>query len=352
METLWPVRHAAGVVPHVLIQLAVGRVLLSWLPPGRLGGHRPLELPATLGTSYLLGEAILALQSLLSPAWGDAQAWGWHLVPWGVLGIVRLATLPGSFVPGAEPRHEAPGKLFWGLVLFLVVLGGLLTVPPLVLAFLPVASHLLQQGRRAPLGRVALLIPVLWILAAGASPPSPLVRAGILFGAGAGFLIPWLRRNDLRAAWLSAIFFAASAQGGLGLFLLTGWGTLLLASRRPQWRSIQTAFAVLSPLALGVVLSGRAGLCVPDPNGLGVLLVVLLGSLAASALRWSKREPWRVGRIEAPFREGVAIWVLLATALASLLLHGRPVEEVLLPLTPVGAMWVGVTFLWTEPGSQ
>ena len=75
-----------------LLQLAVGRLVLSWLPPGWPGYGDREELGATLSASWLTG----GLGVALVPLW-----WVWALV----LGL-RLATLPGAL----RPRHGRPTR--------------------------------------------------------------------------------------------------------------------------------------------------------------------------------------------------------------------------------------------------
>ncbi|HIG10077.1 MAG: hypothetical protein ABGY71_08845 [bacterium] len=91
-----------------LIQFAVGRLLLAWLPPGWPGYADRLELGATLTASWLLGG--LGLQ-LVPPGWF-----------WVLLLVLRLVSLPG----GLRPRHGRPVALgiFHGGV-FLALVGAL-----------------------------------------------------------------------------------------------------------------------------------------------------------------------------------------------------------------------------------
>jgi hypothetical protein len=77
------------------LHVAVGRLCLSFLPPGWPGYHDRRELGATLAASLLLGAAALAL--IENP---------WF---WAVLLLVRLAFLPGAL----RPRYEFGRG--WGL---------------------------------------------------------------------------------------------------------------------------------------------------------------------------------------------------------------------------------------------
>ncbi|MFT7671298.1 MAG: hypothetical protein ACI8X5_004015 [Planctomycetota bacterium] len=100
-------------VNQLLLQLAVGRLCLSVLPPGWPGYHDRFELGATLCASWLLGMMALTLV----PAW-----WLWALVF-----VVRLLLLPGAL----RPRHEARrARSFVWELLFLVLVGSYLRLFP------------------------------------------------------------------------------------------------------------------------------------------------------------------------------------------------------------------------------
>lgn len=132
------------------LDLAVGRLCLSLLPPGWPGEHGRRELGATLCASLLLG----APARILIP-------WLWA---WGLILLARLALLPGAL----RPRHEhARGPaLLWELAFLLAVVVHLLSFP---------ATH-----------------------------PDPL---GMILGLGALWLVAgwrtWRRRADRRARALA-----------------------------------------------------------------------------------------------------------------------------------------------------
>ena len=86
-----------------LLQLAVGRLVLSLLPPGWPGYAGRRELAATLSASWMLG----ALAWSLAPWW-----WAWAAVL-----AARLLTLPGAL----RPRHGSPDGIGLAHVLVLAV---------------------------------------------------------------------------------------------------------------------------------------------------------------------------------------------------------------------------------------
>ncbi|MCB9916055.1 MAG: hypothetical protein H6828_13075 [Planctomycetes bacterium] len=100
---------------ETLVQLAVGRVVLAWLPPGWPGYGRGWELGATLSASWMLGAL----------AWGLAPL-GWL---WALVFGARLATLPGALRPRhghlrrADSIHAAVFAVALGLHLALPVVG-------------------------------------------------------------------------------------------------------------------------------------------------------------------------------------------------------------------------------------
>jgi len=117
----------------LLLDLAVGRLCLSLLPPGWPGEHGRRELGATLCASLLLG--ILAR---------SVAPWLWL---WGLVLLVRLALLPGAL----RPRHEqARGPaVLWELAFVSAVLVHFLSLP---------YTHPDPTGS-------ALLLGVLWLVA-------------------------------------------------------------------------------------------------------------------------------------------------------------------------------------------
>ncbi len=323
------------ILPH-LIQLGVGRVLLSLTPPGRLGGHRPIELPGTLGASYLLGELVFSVQGQFLASWGRAE-FGWQLAPWVVLLLLRLATLPAYYVAGAEPRHEERDGGFWALVAIGIGLGLWLRPEPRLVSFVFVVSHLLWQARRKPIGRAALMVVCLGV-STWLTGLEGVDVAGIFTALGAGFLIPWVRRNDLRGGMLAGLFFLAAGVAR-GHWLTTLLGALALAgvSYGPQWRYLAKVLTLTTVIAVACMLAGSSDTSSSTLAWLqGHYLVGLVAVLSAG--RWARAKNWSVGEIEEPLREGVGI----AGLLCALALVGSG------SLWPLVVVWVGVSFLPRE----
>ena len=89
---------------HWLNQVFVGRVLLSFLPPGPLGSHRPRDLAATLAASYVIG--VIAWLLLRVVMRDPSAAYTAFVAIGGVLLFVRCITLPGAMVPRHQPAEE------------------------------------------------------------------------------------------------------------------------------------------------------------------------------------------------------------------------------------------------------
>ena len=85
-----------------------GRVILSFLPPGEPGYHRPAKLPATWAASHLLGLiAFHSLEVLVSP-FPFRITVARFVTPFALLALVRWIALPGAMVPRASRAPERP----------------------------------------------------------------------------------------------------------------------------------------------------------------------------------------------------------------------------------------------------
>jgi hypothetical protein len=332
--------------PAVLV--GAGRVLLSFAPPGEVGGHGPRSLPATLAASLILGLlGAHALEGAADPVFLATLVLA--------LALARWSTLPGAMVPRHGVASEARGPLD-------LVLGALAAAwaayvlsdgDAELLAWFAVGVllyHALGVARRGRGWRQAVL--VLFVLASVA-----LDSLGALAGLfpalslalGAAFSIGWLRRADRRAGALAGVGFGSAFLGGCDALALAGVLVFVLASR-PRQRWFACAWAgTAGGLALALAwLEGRA---LPAARGrallaeeLGIQLArwgiawpILLGALVLGALsfRW-RVEPWRPDQIEEPRRESIALGALLALACLALALPLSPwgEEEALVILFP------------------
>jgi hypothetical protein len=289
-----------------LCVVGIGRVVLGCLPAGEPGGHTPRELAGTWAASYLLG-------LVATGAWAGLAGWiGMPRTaltltsPWAILGVARVASLPGSLRPRHDVSRELPGLLAKALLVLLALATFLPALelvrgmdpapsstpqaptPPLVAAhfalleslgagadgraamllsasslaaIVVMLSHALTQARRAPFGRrvVLLVFALTPFLQQQASSDGGELVIAMTFAAGCAFLVPWLRRADARAAALSAIAFAACPLAGAD-----GWPL------------------GIAGLAVLAAFTARAGLRVPLAWSLGALLVLDLPRQMAS----------------------------------------------------------------------
>lgn len=349
-------------LPLALI-LAVGRLLLSFLPAGRPGGHALGELGVTLAVSYVLGGFGLWAQTQVlggQPSFG--LVW---TGPWLALALVRWLTLPGDLVPGHAVPHERSstiaraGLLATGLlVLWLGAaarpggssLPGAFGVSTSILVadlgwivVLVLVAHGLREARRAPLGRTACVLLVALAIPYGMFAP-------IGLALGATFLVPWLRRADRRACWLSAIGFLATGLGGEPLLALLGLFVLVVCGPPEQGREAFVAALVPGALVVTVafdqpvqwqasVLASffRVPLWRAPLAAFLVCLLWLPGVLRAG------REPRPA--IDEPGRESIALLLLVLVALGNVG-FGQP-TAVLAPL-PLLALFTGLVATRTE----
>ncbi len=232
-----------------------GRVVLSFLPPGEPGYHRPARLPATWAASHLLGlVAFHSLAAAVSPFPLRITVTSFVAL-FALLAVVRWITLPAAMVPRAgrptAPSGAAARVLLAALVLAVLALVAVALGPTLiaddlaaarvetkllelrafgaqtplqegVLRFVPPASlaalvvlvlHALESvGVGALARRAAVLVllatPALWTARVVAGDDAVLL---LLFGAGCSFALVWQRCADPRAMVLAAIGFAACA---------------------------------------------------------------------------------------------------------------------------------------------
>ncbi len=331
----------------------VGRLLLSFLPPGEVGSHRLRDLPVTIATSYLLG--LVAQQAIAS--WAglfDAQPNIWLVrVAWMLVLALRVLTLPGAIVPRGQVEHELGGTLTivtWIACVVLVALGfryevifegnpnqlerpyyvardiGENTLNVGVLCIL--LDHGMRTARRAPLGRaLAIATALVAALTFGAADGIASVSYGMLKPiGGAVFAIAWLRRADLRALTIAAILFARTGSWSAPscLAILT-----LATPRTSVRRALGTAIGAFAVVGAPEVIDSLR--YEPDYSDLTlgrrlleawhsllrlplVAFVVLFVVAATCAMiqRWRRSPTERSQRVDPPGREFVALCALLA----------------------------------------
>ncbi len=293
-----------GVPSALAVTLAialVGRVVLSVLPAGLVGGHGWRDLPATWAASHVLGLAVLgvsnALLELLPLFDAVAGRRAALLAPWVLVALGRIATLPGAMVPRHAPREQrlaGAARTLPLLAVLLVALAGTAAVAsaaeagsspapsrtPLgaLLSELGVSggaangvlaasswaaavvllSFGLRVARRAPAERAGLaaLVAATPMVAHGARDHADELAAASFLIGGAVFAIAWLRRADRRSRLLAMVVFTALplaswnglVLGGLGLVALVAFTPRV--SRRPLlFGSIAAWLLVAWPLA-------------------------------------------------------------------------------------------------------
>lgn len=381
-----------------VVLVAVGRSVLAFLPPGRAGGSRLADLPATLVLSALLGHAAMGWTLAVAPAIEHGWRW-WLAAPWLALGAVRWWTRPHAFVAGEAPPVplDARARLPAALVVLVAALSPLWWVPDstreepagramasiglLVLAV--VCVHALAQARRALAGRV--LVAVLLVTTPALRESTfhvPTLPAAFVALAGAG-LIGWTRRADPRHAALAA-FGAAATYPYSPSTWIAGLATLIACShnharRRAAWMALGLAALFIAPQAWfgggsAVQLSSASDLPILSPSfgdalerrelwGLvwyaaGLAALASLAGVSGGRVRELALKP---GEAERPGVELRAVLVFTALAFAAhaaerfvpaglLAPHARPTWlGFLAMMLPAAALVLGLVF---TPGER
>jgi hypothetical protein len=333
----------------------IGRLVLSYVPPGDPGGHAPRALPETVAMSLAFGwltVCVAAIPSSLFLGWvadrgSLAARWLPHALAACVfvgLALARLLTLPGAMVPRHAVAQESFGYVRPFLVLAVLVwLAHALLTEAFVgaLAWLALGILLersLGRARRAPTGRALFLLA---FLALGFPVPhrgefyglTSALALAAAFGVGAASLVPWLRRADQRAGLLAGLFLAAPLLVARDPLAWTGL-VIYVGAAHPRQRpfALRTAAACALLFAWsgwhwagptrGRALRADELLRLAFELDLWALTwpLTLLGlGLGAALFPW-KTTAWTQGVIEAPRREAraiAALCVLLALGLAT-----------------------------------
>jgi len=310
----WPSVRLLG------LALLLGRILLSFLPPGEPGGHALRKLPATLAASLLLGAgALLGLSFVSDEPWKAALG----LAAAG--GLVRWVTAPGGIVPRhALPAERggwlarlsylaalAPAFLAWPgpdevpeEPIDLCLIEGLHRVSLLLLVV--AVEHGLATARRAPLGRALFALALSAFLfrenpIAGSGAELVERSSAACFGAGAAFSLGWLRRADRRSALLAIACFVIGRPWDTydgGVLVAAALLALVLCTPGASRAWIAKACAVglalcLAPALRGMQWIGPAQAGSPLPELLRLALVVSALATAAWIARSiaARRQP-------------------------------------------------------------
>ncbi len=381
-----------------LVLVFVGRSVLAWLPPGRVGGSRPAELAATLVVSALLGHAAMAWTFTVGPNVEHASRW-WLAAPWLTLGALRWFTRPHAFVAGHVPPVplDARGRGPALLVLLLATTSPLWWIPDATrdelvgramasvgLALLAVTVlHGLGLSRRALAGKTLIAALLVTTPALRESLYHvPTLPAAFVALTCAG-LIGWSRRADPRHAALALIGAAASYPYSPTAWLAGFLAVIAQSHNHARKRALLGSLAlfalvIVPEFAFGegfaVRLSNQSDLPILAPSLLEALerrelwgLVwyacgfAVLASLGGVSGGRTKELPLKLGEAERPTRElrAVLIFVALAFALhaaerwapTSLLAeHARPTWlGFLVLMLPAAAFVLGLVF---SPGER
>ena len=325
--------------------LSSGRVLLAWLPPSRIGGHKPTRVATTLVASSVLG---FLVAWILSPL---PQIIAWTLVLAAL--AARVYSLPAAMVPRHEPSAPAASNLsrtLCGLtslvlVLFAAQALGWIDFPgwsggPTVDRLIQLRSVFATAGVLALFnygGKVARrsawltsALGLLFLVSPSTAEsildePSAIENA-LLVAAGSAFTLAWLRRGDKRARVLAMAAYtglATFSEHGFGL-ALAGWAGLVAFT--PKQSFAGTLKLYLAGLIFALSVGRHSFTSFPSRPASGVfdtllalsapiaypLFVVL--ALVGLGLYATKRTPKRVS-IDTPRREGGAAFFTLGSAL-------------------------------------
>jgi hypothetical protein len=363
----------------------LGRLALSFFPPGDPGGHAPRELPETAATSLALGWLTLCFAGIpffglwawLADRGSSAARWLPHALAAGLLAVLffaRRLTLPGAMVPRHSVVQETFGRarplLFSAILVWLA--HALLTKAFVgALAWLALGLLLeraLWRARRAAMGRALFLLAFLALGFPHASRRELFGLTDVLalaaaLGAGAASLVPWLRRADRRAGLLAGLFLGTPLLMSRDTMAWAGLATYVGAAH-PR----QRPFA-LKTAAAGALLFAWFGWMHAGPSrgrplqtdeslrlaleldiwGLAWPLVLLAALLGAWSFPW-KPVPWTPGAIEAPRREVLALTSLVLLLALGLALPSSPWFEpqALVILFPPLALLSGLLVLPPE----
>ena len=263
----------ATLLGPLLLSLLSGRLLLSFLPPGHLGGHGPRELPATLAASHALGQTLVL-------AAGATPLAAWHPLLLGavllLLFLWRWTTLPAALVPRRAPAPEprSIGAMLAPLVLLAVAVlvatrrptlpwsfdrtvsdlaPAASSTPTAVLHWLAAVTLVASTLRTAGCGRIGRTLAWLAVALGPWAVAGPEVtRSFLLHAAGIAGSAAWLQRASRRG-------LAVGTLGWAGVALAGAPGTAVLAA---VLLPIASARTMRASVARGTLLVVGASLAV------------------------------------------------------------------------------------------
>ena len=372
-------RHSPEALPELLAVAIAGRFVLSLLPPGSVGSHRPRDWPVTWAASHALGAPVFGLAGSLISRWNLSPAW---FIALGALAIgARILTLPAAMVPRHDPPSERPdwlARLFGVGIVITVLLAciGQLRQPTEVgtfqaatwVALLILIGHGFERARRAPSGRRCVLLLVAWLAySLQSSTRADEWLLALFFGSGCAFIIPWLRRADRRALALSTLSFAACIPWPLNGWplMLAGLGSLIPWTSRPSRLAAARASALaLTCIGLPWLLAGwpRGRSWFPTERGfelgpaesgwgLGRTLASIALALGLVACVRSRSKARNARGIDAPRRELAALLSILTIALIvkpSLGAESWQAEWGLMFVAPCAVLIIGLSLVRSE----
>ncbi len=269
-----------GILIWIVLPLVAGRIVIAWLPPGRIGGHALREAPATAASSWLIGLVTCsAIGALPEPARKVA------VVVFVLLAIVRIGTGPAAMVPRHEPalvRESALSRAI--LIAAWIMIGtavrafalqadaealGTVVFTACTAAVAILVADALEVARcPAWVRAVGVLLYASTLFIQPAQPSSvPALCATSLFVAGALQAIAWFRRADRRALAMFVVFAAGAWVVAPGGWVLMGAGMLWLLIGTPsaaRTRAVMWCAAVIAIVA--ALRSLRSAPSAHDPS--------------------------------------------------------------------------------------
>jgi hypothetical protein len=291
----------AGTALGLAEVFVVGRAILTWLPPGAVGSHRPRELAVTWAASHVLGCAAIAAAAGFAALLGRSAPPAVLVVAALTALGLRWLSLPAALRPRHEIARETPGNLAT-LALFAAL--------SLALATCWLVAMPRDEGMWAV--RAQAWLSQGWLPGFGpqGSRDGALALAPMVAGSLALIASPLGTVSEFAARAQLGCFFVAT--------LLLSEHALATARRAPLWRRLLV-------LALAAALVPAAS---PDPDDLALasLCALCLSGMCA----WTRRADARglalacIGLAAMPMARPAGWLLALAGFFALLATSARP----------------------------